>query len=46
MAKQTVSISTKAINNPGPDRTARVQRTRGTPAEIVNTVVIKQEKAR
>lgn len=46
MAKSTVSISTKAINNPAPGRTARVQRTRGTPKQVQYTHVIRQEKAR
>lgn len=46
MAKSTVSISTKAVNNPGPDRTARVQRLRATPTTITTTHVIRQEKAR
>lgn len=46
MAKSTVSISTKSVNNPGPDRTARVQRLRSIPTTITTTHVIRQEKAR
>lgn len=46
MAKSTLPISGKAANNPGPDRTARVQRLRSTPTTITTTHVIRQEKAR
>lgn len=46
MAKTTLPISDKEATITVPDRTARVQKQRGTPKQVQYTHVIRQEKAR